>query len=308
VVKQKDKYSHPVKAAIIKSSWWLLSRLPLAWTQALAVPLGKLIWRFSKREKRVSQVNVELCFPDKTPWERDELARGALIESAKTMLEMGYVWMAPKDKVLDKVKKVTGAELVAAYQAKQQPVILLGPHIGQWEMIGQWFSKEHPLTCMYSPPRIRELDPVIREGRCRTGGGLVPANVKGVAGLLKALKRGEMVGILPDQEPEQGQGGLFAPFYGIPALTATLLPKLVKKTGARVFTALAKRLPKGQGYEIIIIPADERVYSEDDQVAAEGVNASVEQIIAYAPVQYQWSYKRFKQRPDNQPQPYNVKS
>ncbi|WP_245944335.1 lysophospholipid acyltransferase family protein [Marinospirillum perlucidum] len=301
---KKRKKSRRLKGIIIKSGWWLMSRLPLAWIQGLAVFLGKLVWRFSKRERRVSQINIELCFPDKTPWERDQLARGSLIESAKTMLEMGYVWMAPKDIVLGKVKQVHGGDLITACQARQEPVIILGPHIGQWEMIGQWFSRDYPLTCMYSPPRIHSLDPVIRKGRCRTGGGLVPADVKGVAGLLKALKRGEMVGILPDQEPDHGQGGVFAPFYGVPALTATLLPKLVKKTGAKVFTALAKRLPHGEGYEIHILPANDKVYAEDEVTAAEGVNASVEEIIAYAPLQYQWSYKRFRKRPDGERHPY----
>lgn len=273
----------------------------------MAVPLGKLVWRFSKRERRVSQVNVELCFPEKTPWERDQLAEGALIESARTLLEMGYIWLKPKDKVLSKVVLVEGMQAVEACMAKQQPVILLGPHIGQWEMIGQWFPTQAPVTGMFSPSRIREVDDLVKHGRERTGSRLVPADVKGVAALLKALRRGEVVGILPDQEPEKGQGGVFAPFYGVPALTATLLPKLVKKTQARVFTALARRLPKGQGYEIIILPADEKVYSQDEVIAAEGVNASVEQIIDYAPLQYQWSYKRFKKRPDGGPQPYNAK-
>ncbi|SFC42072.1 KDO2-lipid IV(A) lauroyltransferase [Marinospirillum celere] len=304
MVKKKEKYSHPVKAALIKGSWWLLSRLPLRAIQALAIPVGKLVWRFSERERRVSQVNVELCFPEKTPWERDQLARGALIENARTLLEMGYLWLKPTDKVLNKVVLVEGMGAIEALVAEKKPVILLGPHIGQWEMIGQWFPTQAALTGMFSPSRVREVDDFVKSGRERTGGRLVPADVKGVAALLKALKRGEVVGILPDQEPEKGQGGVFAPFYGVPALTATLLPKLVKKTGARVFTACAKRLPKGQGYDIIILPADERVYSEDEVTAAEGVNASVEQIIEYAPLQYQWSYKRFKKRPDGGPQPY----
>ena len=305
MVKKQDKYSHPIKAALIKSGWWLLSRLPLAAIQALAIPVGKLVWRFSERERRVSQVNVELCFPEKTPWERDQLARGALIENARTLLEMGYLWLRPQDKVLNKVALVEGMAAVEALVADKKPVILLGPHIGQWEMIGQWFPTQAPLTGMFSPSRVRQVDDFVKAGRERTGGRLVPADVKGVAALLKALRRGEVVGILPDQEPEKGQGGVFAPFYGVPALTATLLPKLVKKTGAKVFTALARRLPKGQGFEIIIIPADEKVYSEDDVIAAEGVNASVEQIIERAPLQYQWSYKRFKKRPDGGPQPYN---
>ena len=214
MVKKKDKYSHPVKAALIKGGWWLLSRLPLRAIQALAIPVGKLVWRFSERERRVSQVNVELCFPHKTPWERDQLARGALIESARTLLEMGYIWMADKDRVLAKIQAVTGDAEPRSCLKQGQAVILLGPHLGQWEMLGLWTASLGPATSMFAPSRIRQVDNLVKKGRERTGNRLVPADVKGVAAQLKALKRGEVVGILPDQEPDKGQGGVFAPFYG----------------------------------------------------------------------------------------------
>jgi len=295
---KKSKQLNLIKAAFISKGWWLLSRLPLAWIQALAVPLGNLVWRFAKREKNISLVNLTLCFPELSVAERNALGKQSVIEIARTMLEIGRMWMAPKEKVLADFVAFQGLEAIDEANKNKQPVILLAPHIGQWELIGQWMSNRTDLTCMYSPPKLMELDSTIREGRCRMGGNLVPADIKGVAGLLKALKRGEMVGILPDQVPDKGQGGKIVPFYGQPALTATLLPKLVQKTGAKVFTALAKRLPKGKGFELILIPADEKVYSEDEETAVAGVNASVEQIIAYAPEQYQWAYKQFKSLPD----------
>ena len=295
--KRRSSLSTQVKAAVIAAGWRLLASLPLAWIQALAVIVGKLVWRFVRREKHLTRVNLSLCFPHLDAASRDALGQQALIESTRTMLEMGYIWMAPIKRVLNKLVAIEGAEAVFAAN-QQQPAIILAPHIGQWEIITQWVSTQTKFTYMYSPPRLTELDPVIRQGRCRTGGQLVPADIKGVAGLLKALRRGEMIGILPDQVPDRGQGGVVAPFYGQPALTATLLPKLVQKTQAQVFTALAQRLPKGQGYKLVFIPADARVYSACEATAAAGVNASVEQIIAYAPSQYQWAYKRFKSLPD----------
>ncbi|NLW04113.1 MAG: lysophospholipid acyltransferase family protein [Pseudomonadaceae bacterium] len=294
---KKSKLSNRLKAGVISKGWWLLSLLPLAWVQALAVPIGSLVWRFAKRERNIAKVNLALCFPKMPKAERDALGKQSIIEITRTMLEMGRMWMAPKDKVLADFVSFQGLEAVEEANRNKQPVILLGPHIGQWELIAQFISHKLPFTFMYSPPKLAELDSTIREGRCRMGGNLVPADLKGVAGLLKALKRGEMIGILPDQVPEKGQGGKLVPFYGQAALTATLLPKLVQKTGAKVFTALAKRLPKGKGFELILIPADEKVYSEDEETAVAGVNASVEQIIAYAPEQYQWAYKRFKNTP-----------
>ena len=302
--KKKSKYSHPVKAWFITQGWALLARLPLRWIQALAVPVARLVWRFSARERRVSQVNVGLCFPSRTPWERDQLARAALLESTRTLLEMGWVWMAPQAKVLSSIRQVEGETLVATAQAEGRPVILLGPHFGQWEMIAQWLSSRHPFTCMFAPSRIREVDQVVMQGRGRTGCRLVPTNIKGVAGLLKALKRGEVVGILPDQEPERGQGGVFAPFFGVPALTPTLLPRLVEKTGALVLIAAVHRLPQGQGFRLCFEPVDARVYDPDEEVSATGVNASVEQLIRQNPAQYQWAYKRFRKRPPGEAKVY----
>ena len=294
---KKSKFSNRIKAGVITKGWWLLSLLPLAWLQALAIPIGSLVWRFVQRERNIAKVNLAICFPDMPLAERDALGKQSIIEITRTMLEMGRMWMAPKDKVLADFVSLQGIEAVEEANKNKQPIILLGPHIGQWELIAQLMSHKTNFTFMYSEPKLAELDATIRKGRCRMGGNLVPANIKGVAGLLKALKRGEMIGILPDQVPDKGQGGELVPFYGQAALTATLLPKLVQKTGAKVFTALAKRLPKGKGFELILIPADEQVYSDDEVTAVAGVNASVEQIIAYAPEQYQWAYKRFKNTP-----------
>lgn len=298
---KKKKLKHrlrPLKAFLIGKGWRLLSFLPLSWLQTLAMLVGGLIWRFAKRERRITLVNLQLAFPDMTETERQALGRQSMIESTRTLLEMGSMWMAPVSRVLQSVKSVQGLEAVEQAQQQGLPVVLLGPHIGQWEIISLWYAHHHTFSAMYAPSKLSGLDPLIRRGRERTGARLVPTDVKGVAQLFKALKRGETIGILPDQVPDSGQGGVFAPFYGHPVLTATLLPKLVQKTGARVFTALARRLPRGQGYELVLIPADERVYSADDVEAAAGVNACVEQIITYAPAQYQWAYKRFKRMPD----------
>ena len=117
-------------------------------------------------------------------------------------------------------------------------MIVLAPHFGNWEVLNFWLSSHFPFTAMYEPPKIADLDPVIRHGRERMGAELVPTNPRGVAALLKALKRAEAVGILPDQEPSWGSG-VFADFFGRPAYTATLLPKLVARTQARVVTGVA---------------------------------------------------------------------
>lgn len=292
--KFKTKAKNSAKGWLVVSSWWLVAKLPLAWQQATAKQLAKFAWRFAKREQQVSQVNLNLCFAELSPTEAEQLALESFQQQACTLVEMGYVWLAPVNKVLNSVVKVSGLEAVLAAQDQQQPVIILAPHLGQWELIAFWLSYYRNFTFMYSPPDSKQVDALMRKGRSRTGGELVAADLKGVAGLLKALRKGGMVGILPDQVPNRGQGGVLAPFFSQPALTATLLPKLVEKTNAKVFTCVALRQPNAQGFELVFQPADARVYAKDEQEAAAGVNASVEAVIGLAPSQYQWAYKRFK--------------
>ncbi|XGA79271.1 lysophospholipid acyltransferase family protein [Halomonas sp. CH40] len=283
--------------------WQRLARWPLSRIWRLAYRVGSLVYRFSRRERDVTMTNLEVVYPHLSATQRTQLARDSLRHSTATMLELGHAWMAPPAHVEAHILAVHGRDKLDSARAEERGVIVLAPHFGNWEVLNFWLSSHFPFTAMYEPPKIAELDPVIRQGRERMGALLVPTNPRGVAALLKALKRCEAIGILPDQEPDWGSG-VFAPFFQRDAYTATLLPKLVMRTRARVVTGVARRLP-GKGFEIHFLDADDRVYSEDETQSATGVNASVEAAIALDPAQYQWEYKRYRkvveeqqQRPD----------
>ncbi|WP_249975985.1 lysophospholipid acyltransferase family protein [Vreelandella olivaria] len=280
------------QAGAIAWLWRMLSRWPLSRLWRIAARLGPQVYRFSKRERQVTEINLEVVYPNATTQERKALAKQSLQHSAATMLELGHAWMAMPEKVETSILSVHGREKLDSARAEGHGVIVLAPHFGNWEVLNFWLSSHFPFTAMYEPPKITNLEPIIRHGRERMGASLVPTNPRGVAALLKALKRSEAIGILPDQEPDWGSG-VFAPFYGRDAYTATLLPKLVARTQARVVTGVALRVP-GKGFEIHFLDADERVYSADDVESATGVNASVEASIALEPAQYQWEYKRYR--------------
>ncbi|SFH83539.1 lysophospholipid acyltransferase family protein [Modicisalibacter xianhensis] len=294
----KTDSASPIQAKAIATLWRTLSScsLPLLWR--LARLLGPMIYRFSHRERQVTDVNLREVFPELPPDQRRARGRQSMIHSTATMLELGFAWMAAPQRVEDSVNAVYGRELLDEARAEGRGVIVLAPHYGNWEILNFWLSSHFPFTAMYEPPKIAELDPIIRHGRERMGASLVPTNPRGVASLLKALKRSEAVGILPDQVPSWGSG-VFADFYHRPAYTATLLPKLVARTQARVVTGVAKRCA-GQGFDIHFLAADERVYAADEVTSARGVNASVEAAIDLDPVQYQWEYKRYRKTPEEE--------
>lgn len=240
----------------------------------------------------MTERNLDVVYPRLSALKRKTLAQHSLRHSTATMLELGHAWMAEPHKVEASILAVHGRDKLDNARAEGRGVIVLAPHFGNWEVLNFWLSSHFPFTAMYEPPKMAPLDPVIRQGRERMGAQLVPTNPRGVAALLKALKRSEAIGILPDQEPDWGSG-VFAPFFGRDAYTATLLPKLVARTQARVVTGVALRVP-GKGFEIHFLDADERVYDPDEVQSATGVNASVEAAIALAPAQYQWEYKRYR--------------
>jgi KDO2-lipid IV(A) lauroyltransferase len=280
------------KASAISWLWRRLSHWPLSRLWRTASVLSPLVYRFNKRERWVTERNLTAVYPRFSAVERKTLAQHSLRHSTATMLELGHAWMAAPDQVEASILAVNGRDKLDSARAEGRGVIVLAPHFGNWEVLNFWLSSHFPFTAMYEPPKIIALDPVIRHGRERMGASLVPTNPRGVAALLKALKRSEAIGILPDQEPDWGSG-VFAPFFGRDAYTATLLPKLVARTQARVVTGVALRVP-GKGFAIHFLDADERVYNPDDIQSATGVNASVEAAIGLEPAQYQWEYKRYR--------------
>ncbi|WP_342593827.1 lipid A biosynthesis acyltransferase [Salinicola lusitanus] len=288
-----------LQARAIHLLWRLLSHCRLKTMWSLAGVASRVLYAVSRRERHVSRRNLEVAYPDDSGEQRRSRIQASLRHSAATMLELGFAWIADPRRVDASIVEVHGRELLDEARAEGRGVIVLAPHFGNWEVLNFWLSSHFPFTAMYEPPKMADLDPVIRHGRERMGAELVPTNPRGVAALLKALKRAEAVGILPDQEPDWGSG-VFADFFGRPAYTATLLPKLVARTQARVVTGVARRLPEGRGFAIHFLAADDRVYDTDEKVSALGVNACVESAIALDPVQYQWEYKRWKKTEQEQ--------
>ncbi|TDO01485.1 lysophospholipid acyltransferase family protein [Halomonas ventosae] len=287
--------SSELQARAIATLWRSLARRRLTTLWWLARLAGPLVEQLSRRERRVTRTNLMTVYPSCNDAQRRQLARQSLTHSTATMLELGFAWRGDLKRVEASILEVHGRELLDKARDEGRGVIVLAPHFGNWEVLNFWLSGHFPFTAMYEPPKLAPLEPIIRQGRERRGARLVPTTPRGVAALLKALKRAEAVGILPDQEPDWGRG-VFAPFYNRLAYTATLLPKLVARTQARVVTGVALRLP-GKGFAVHFLAADPRVYATDEVTSATGVNASVEAVIALDPAQYQWEYKRYRKTP-----------
>ena len=274
----------------------MTAAIPLRALQLIAAVLAKMLYVFPTRIKKTTLVNLSLCYKEKSNVEIEQLAQRSIHHTSCIALEMGKAWLLPIDKVVAMVKEVEGEEILIKALQQKQGVILLAPHLGNWEVFGQYVCSGNEATFLYQPPKMQRLDPLMKAVRSRGGVKLAPTNARGVALLLKALLRGEMVGVLPDQEPKT-EGGVYAPFFGVNALSMVLVSKLLARTKATVVCGFAQRLPGGKGYKVVYKQADSLIYAKQLEQSVAGLNKSVENCVSHASEQYQWEYKRFKRRP-----------
>lgn len=295
-----DSYQGPIidtfKTVIVTTLLRILSWIPLRVLHAIADVVGTFVYLLPTETRRVTLINLNTAFPDMKENERRQLAKRSIRETIKTGFELGHMWYGSLEHVLGMINNVRGLEYVRAAQASGQGIIYAAPHIGSWELLGIYVSSLGPLTTLYKPPKIKGLNQLIAASRAKAGAELVATDRHGVVRLTRTLQQGGATGILPDQQPRQ-DGGVFAPFFGKPAFTMTLLPKLATRTKALVLFAYAERLPQGKGFNVVFEPADTDISHEDPVIAAAALNRSVEQVVLAVPSQYQWEYKRFRKRP-----------
>lgn len=277
-----------------------LALLPLSVIHHLGSFVGWLLLKIPNKQRRNALINIQLCYPHFSDEEALDFRRRAFDAYGKTYAEVAYLWVRPARKVLSLVSGVSGGELLRREDGRG--VIVLSPHLGAWELAGLYLSVQGPTTTLYKPQP--ELDWLIREARGRGGAELVPTDARGIRRLMQALRRGEYVGILPDQEPKANRGSVFAPFFGVPAFTMLLINRLARKTGARVIFLFAERLPSGKGFHIHCLPAHPEIDSENDVAGAAALNSGIEDAVNTCPEQYLWAYKRFRKRPPGHPKLY----
>lgn len=267
----------------------LLARLPLPWLHHTGALLGWLIYGSSGRYASRLRENLYRAEVAENELEFRKLLHANIREAGKSVLELPWIWRRPLSQVVSSVRRCHGWAHFEAARAQGKGVIILTPHIGCFEVIGLYVASKFPMTCMYRPPRYPALDQMMHQGRERGQMKLAPTDLGGVRLLLKALKRGEVIGVLPDQAPGNGEGE-WAPFFGRPAYTMTLLGHLVQASGAAVVMCLGERLAHGEGYALRFSPL---AFESDSSVPVQ-LNAALETLIRQHPAQYLWSYNRYK--------------
>jgi len=278
-------------------------KVPLAVAHRIGAAVGWWLAVLPTPARRVTDVNLAIAFPERSARDRRALATRSLVETGRTMAELGAWWTWDAGAVDRRIAEVRGEEHLTGPLAEGRGVLLILPHLGSWELFGPFLSSRRPLTALYRAPRVRELDAFFRASRERHGARLVPADLGAARALLRGLRRGETVAILPDQDAGHG-AGVFVPFFGEPANTMTLLPKLAHRSGAAVVIASALRREGDRRHVVTFRTASEAIADPDEAVGAAAMNREIESAVRDRPEQYLWSYRRYRIRPAGSDNPY----
>jgi KDO2-lipid IV(A) lauroyltransferase len=272
-------------------SWLLrlLAMFPLWLLHAAGATGGCIAYvlRRGFRQKTVDNLRTAGLYSPRLAW-------ASAAAAGKAALETCYIWFRTSGDLLRKSRFDDFARLARATQERQAQgdrsgVIILTPHIGSFELGARAYASVAPITVLYKAPRRESLHRMLKLARTHPQVTPVPADTGGVRALLRALKRGEAIGILPDQVPSAGDGA-WAPFFGRPAFTMTLPARLAQKTGAPVYILATWRRPFGRGWDLELARLDQLP-------TPEVINRELEAIIRRRPEQYVWSYNRYKAPP-----------
>ncbi len=289
---------HRLKALIVQLLLRISARVPIPVLRTAGRVLGRCVCylprALSLRSTRAARINIALAYPRLSEEEQRVRLRETMCATGELLLEAGYCWLRPWPEVQRQIRQVHGAQHLQ--QARQAGgVLILAPHLGNWEVLGLHLGAVANVLSLYEPPKLSALDSLIRNARTRSGATLAPTSPAGLRQLLRVLHEGGVVAVLPDQVPKHAQAGRNIPFMGVTCATVTLVHNVLQRCNAQVVYAFALRVTNG--FDVHYEPAEQGIYSANVSESLQSMNRSIESCVAQAPAQYQWAYKRFRTRP-----------
>ena len=279
----------------------LVSWLPLPLIAVFGGGLGMLLYALHAGRRHIVRVNVSRCFPELSPRQQARIARRHFRAFGQTLLDIGISWWASEARI----KRLTRFHGRAHYDRalrENKNIILLAPHFLGLEYGGIRLSIERPMVTVFRHPVNELLSVIMERARSRFQLRLVE-HVKPLTTLVKQTKTGTPLYYLPDQDAGR-RNSVFAPFFGIPAATFVVLPRIAEMTNAVVIPCVTRQLSRGRGYEISFYPPLENFPSGDAVADTTRMNREIEAAVREMPEQYFWLHKRFKTRPKGEPRFY----
>ena len=275
---------------VFRAFCWLLYPLSIRALRRIGSVAGRITFLLNGRAVRTTRINLSIAYPDRSDAWRERLARDSIRQTAMIVLEAVAMWTWPLERLGSLIKTVEGEHLLRD-RPPGRGLIVMPLHLGNWEFIGYYLNTVAPLAPLYEKPKSAIVDAALRNARARLGHRSAPDSVSGLRQLIKVLREGGMVAVLPDQVPIVGSG-VAAPFFGREAFTMTLVAKLLQRVDVDIVFGNAIRVEGG--FAIRIEAVDAAIRDPDHVASVRAMNAAVETQVRRDPEQYQWEYKRFR--------------
>lgn len=282
---------------------WLVSQLPYRVLLLLGRLFGALMYRVAGSRRRIAAKNLELCFPDRSPAERERLLKENFASTGIAFFEMAMSWWWPRTR-LARLAHVEGLAHLKQAQAEGQGVILMSLHFTTLEIGAALLGQRHTIDGMYREHKNPVFDFIQRRGRERHNPDATAIEREDVRAMLKVLRAGRAIWYAPDQDYGAKQS-LFVPLFGIPAATVTATTKFARLGKARVVPFTQTRLADGSGYRLVVHPPLADFPGESEEADCLRINQWIETVLREHPEQYLWAHRRFKTRPPGEPKLYD---
>lgn len=280
---------------VLRVSAWL----PLRVQDMLARLVARLVHLFGWRKLGIVHGNLAIAFPSLSRRETERLARANTREMVRTLLECGPAWHRDKIWIQRRIVAVRGRSYVERPLQAGRGVLVLGGHLGNWELSILYGSLTLPIDYLYKPPRSAGVDRLLSGYRSRFGAQMIATGGAAMRRAVRKLRGGGALGMLFDQLPRGGDS-VQVPFFGRPVATMTLPHRLVRATGCAVVMGHCLRV--SGGWKIRFDPVPDADHP-DPEIAAKAMNRVLEQIVRDVPEQYLWQYRRFEALPERKPRP-----
>ena len=290
-------------ARLVLGLLWLVQWLPLAAQAALGRALGALLWRLAGSRRRIALRNLELCLPERSPAERERIARDHFGWLARSFVERGLLWYASAARIRASIA-IEGDVHFA--ERSDSPVMWLVPHFVGLDVAAAavQLCQSRRAATIYQAQSNPVFDAAVRRGRSRFGGSVLLSRADGAKPLIRAIKSdGRAFFNLPDMD-FGARDAEFVPFFGVPAATLLAPSRMARLLGMKVQPVVAELLPGGAGYRVRFLAPWSDFPTDDALADARRMNAWIEQEILRNPAQYLWVHKRFKTRPPGEPSLY----
>jgi Kdo2-lipid IVA lauroyltransferase/acyltransferase len=276
-----------------------LGALPLPVLRALGGVLGWLLYALVPERRHVVDTNLRLCFGHWSPAQRRRAGRRVFVAFAQAWLDRGWLWHAPEVILRRRLQLSDPQGLLS----QAVPTVLFAPHFvgldAGWTRLA--LEPHLRLQTIYTQQSNPDVDHWVRAGRARVGQVALYQRVDGVKRLIKSMRDGVWLYLLPDMN-FGSEESIFVPFYGVPAATVPSLSRFAALAQARVVPIVTTITP--QGYEVRVLPAWNDYPTDDVHADTALMNRRLQEWVDAHPEQYFWVHQRFKSRPPGEPSVY----